>query len=372
MIRMGALAWAAHALAVLLALLLALVAVPLAAGAMVFAVAQQLTGPAIYKEAFAAQRLYERLPELAAAQVSAQLSYVPKDQEPQAGNAEGGAPAAFRSLGPAEWEVIVREVVPPDWLRAQTERALDQLLADPPPTGPVLVSIAELKAHVIDGAGVRAYLTLARAQPACSAAEIAAWAAGTGQLPRCRPPEDVLTAATPALQEGLVKVLGDLPDEVDLRGTTGPAPENGESGGGLDLAKLRTIVRIGILAPLVPAVLIVLLVVRSRRGLRWLGMPLLLSALLALGLSVVAVPGVDQLVTREVAKAPAYWSPVLLGAVHDLALEVIGALALRLALLSILVGASATAVLIFATRRTAPSLRIAGPTAIPAAAGTPS
>ena len=337
----------AHAIALVLAIPIAAAIVPLGVTAILFASGEQLLSPAVYKNALAAQRVYERLPRLAAAQLATQIAYRP--QEPAAA-AEEGTPYAFRTLTAEDWERILAAVLPSTWLQAQTERALDLILADPTPSGPLLISLSELKAQLVDGRGLAAYLTLVRAQPACAEAELGAWRTGPTSLPRCRPPDAVLEALTPALAAELASVVQGLPDELDLRGALGGSA--GEAGDGFDIAGARLVARLGTLLPLLPAALMAILVVRSPRGLaRWVGIPLLVAAAASLSLSAVLVPVADGQVARALAQAPAYWSGELLAAARDLAHELAALLAARLALLSAIVLVVVSAPMLVVARR---------------------
>lgn len=339
-------AWLAHGVALAMTAVLCVLLVPLVVVALLAASAQQALAPAVWKDALASRGIYERLPAIVAAQQTRQLelakAYLANEGEP---SAPGGAPPAFRDLTAGQLEAIVREVLPPAWLRAQTERALDQLLADPAPTGPVLISLVELKADLASGSATRAYVALVRAQRPCTAEEAVAWGAKV-ELPTCRPPEDVLERSVPAIEAALAAVARDLPDQVDVRqalmseeereaaraaATAGEQAAAPPGGSGLDQA--RGNLRLATVLPFAVAALVVLLAVRSRRALLgWLGAPAVFGGLIALALAIEAVPLVDRGAALLAAKVPAAFSPILVASGLDVARAVVERVATSLAI----------------------------------------
>ncbi len=312
-----------------------------------FNVGLHLFSPGLYKRALDQQGIYDRLPAIAAEQLYTQAHYAGPALEAggEAPDPGSGPPSTFENLTQAGWEQFLSTLLPPEWLKAQTEGALDQVFAILGSTGPaqkVAISLVELKTHVTGEAGANAFLQLVRAQPPCSQDEVRKWATeGATELPTCKPPDDVLAAAAPRIQRMLNEVVADLPDEADLSqvfkgegedesGTTPPPDSGGAMQGPLPF--LRTI-RLGArLSPLIPVALLLLVVlfaVRSWRGLmRWWGIPLLLAGLIGAALAVALLPAMKfAYVTFVAGKIPPYLSDGFVQAGLDVTWQVAGTLA---------------------------------------------
>lgn len=363
----GGIRWIAHGVALAATAILCIVLVPVVVLSVGAVAAQQLLTPAPWKDALAAEGVYERLPAVVAVQMAHQLRLT-RERLAASGEAPGpeGAPPSFRDLDAAQLGAIFREILPPDWLRAQTERALDAVLADPPPSGPILISLVDLKAHLASGAATRAYLELVKAQPPCAAQDLAAWTAKVS-LPSCRPADDVLAQATPAIAAALAGVARGLPDQADLagafaadadRGEAAPSPSPSPAPAENGLQRARGALRIVMLAPLLPIALIALLSVRSRRAfLGWIGTPLLFGGLLALALGLETVALVDGTMARLRAGIPGAFAAqtvdVLVGVAHGIAGRLAGSVTLTAGAVAA-AGAAMLLIAPLASRRGAP------------------
>ncbi len=350
--------WIAHGVALILAAALCVLLVPLVVLSIVALSTQQLLAPQVWKDVLASRGVYERLPTIAAVQMTHQLS-LSRAQREAAGEPPdpGGAPPAFRDLTAAQFEAILREVLPPQWLRSQTERVLDVVLGDPPPSGPIVISLVELKTHLASGAAARAYITLTKAQRPCAAEEILAWAKKL-DLPGCRPPDEVLDLATPAITDALAGVMRGLPDQADLRQALAggedeeargesPAPDQGS--GGFDMVRTKEVLRTALALPLLPALLLVALAVRSRRALLgWLGTPLVFGGLVTLALGLDAVPLADRGIALMTGKTPAAFSAEIVAVGLDVVRGIVERLAASLAITGVVVTAAGIAMLAIA------------------------
>ncbi len=265
---------------------------------------RQVFDPESYKRALLEQGFYADLPARVAGPLASALS---------AGGGEvlGGTAVYFRELEPQDWEIILSGLFTREWLRAQTESAIDQYftyLDSDHPEPDIIVSLAEPKVRLQGEPGLRAFLQMLNAQPDCTQEQLleiaqAALMNGIGDMPLCRPPEDLIDDFRPEIQAGLNQVAAALPSEVNLgqRPASAPADPTGPTQDPrANLRLARALIR---LSPLLPAALllsIALFGVRSFRGwLLWWGIPLLLAGLAALGAGLIAAP----LVTRWIADA---------------------------------------------------------------------
>lgn len=348
-----------HLIAKLIALILAALFVVTAVIALpLFNIGLHLFNPAVYKRALDQQNLYARLPAIAAEQLYTQAHYAgpPLEAEAEAPDPGGGPPSTFQNLTQADWEQFLSTLLPPDWLKAQTEGALDQvfaILASTETTPEVTISLVEWKAHVTGEAGVNAYIQLVRVQPPCSQAEVRKWATeGVTDLPTCKPPDDVLAAATPRIQTMLNEVVADLPDKADLsqafmgegedESRETPPPDSGRAMQG-PLPFLRTIrlgARLGLLIPVALLLLVALFAVRSwKEWLRWWGIPLLLAGLIGATLAVALLPVMKfGYLTFVAGKIPPYLSDGFVQAGLDVAWQVAGTLAGWIGAEAVLIG----------------------------------
>ncbi len=308
-----------------------------------FNVGLHLFSPDVYKRALAEQNIYERIPALAAEQLDLQLHYTgPGLEEGEASAPEpgDGPPAMFQNISRADWEELLSTLLPADWLKAQVESALDQTFAMLDSTDPesnVTISLVELKAHIGGEAGVAAFLQLVRAQPPCSQEELLGWGgAAEAALPTCRPPEEILTAATPQIQTTLAEVVAGFPDEANLSQTFagGGESEQGESSvpnSGEPQPDPRTVLRslrLGLrLSPSLPVVLLLLVALfgahSGRALLRWWGIPLLAIGLVGIVEGLIVLPAMQAGYATFVAdKIPPYFSENIALAGLDVALQI--------------------------------------------------
>jgi hypothetical protein len=347
-----ALASLAHLVAKFIAIILAALFVITALAVLpLFNVGLHLFSPDVYKRALDQQNIYDRLPTIAAEQLYTQMHYagppLEEEGEAQASPPEPGSgpPPTFENLTQADWEQFLSALLPPDWLKAQTESALDQafaILDSTEPTPTVAISLVEWKAHITGEAGVNAFVQLARAQPPCGQDELKQWVAeGVSELPTCKPPDDVLTAATPQIQTMLNEVVADLPDEADLSqafkgegeeesGETPPPDSGGAAQGPLPfLRTIRLGARLSPLLPLTLLALVALFAVRSWSGLRrWWGIPLLLAGLIGAALAAAFLPAMKfGYVTFVAGRLPPYLSDGFVQAGLDVAWQIAGTLA---------------------------------------------
>lgn len=182
-----------------LALICATLFVAAALGVMgLFTAGQQLLSPAPYKRALARQHIYERLPALVAADLAVSVEEASEEALP------------FKFASRQDFERILSDLLPPEWLRAQAEGVVDQVFAhlrSDDEQASIVISLAEVKERISGPQGTDAILRLIRSWPPCTAEEALVWRtlAATGNLPEevptCRPPEEMMDEISSAIPQ---------------------------------------------------------------------------------------------------------------------------------------------------------------------------
>ncbi|MBI1801992.1 MAG: hypothetical protein HYR71_10240, partial [Chloroflexi bacterium] len=259
---------------------------------------------------------------------------------------EGGAPVYFIMLNGSDYEMIVSSLLPAGALQTMVEDVIGQAFAYLDfKTDTIKISLVALKQRATGDAGINVLLRLLRAQPACTAQQLAQWAglvggASLGAMPICRVPDEIITGAAPLIRQGLAQILSTVPDEAVLLSAPQSGNQAGQSAPGATSAPQAEDPRVAIqrartfisLSPLVPAALLLLVTVfgvRSRKGwLRWWGIPLLLAGLIGVGMALAAAPLADWAYpTYVVAKLPPVVGPGARRMVGDRIRRIAGALA---------------------------------------------
>jgi hypothetical protein len=184
-------------------------------------------------------------------------------------------------------EAIARELAPPDWMRAQIERAVRDLVAvaEEPERNRMpglVISLRQVKARALDEPGDRALSIAVEALPVCAPGR--APLELDSDTPVCRPPDVDLN---PFLSR-LKTLLGPLVERVPDTFTASWQPEQQDvledlRQTGQTLDRLRFALLLVVALNLALLALIWVLAVRSpAEWLRWTGVPLLLLGLLAL------------------------------------------------------------------------------------------
>ena len=295
-----------------------------------FNAGRQITDPGLYKRILKEQRVYERLPELVAEQALYSMTYQPCVENPEDprclaegsgdendSSGQGGPPSFFTALEQEDLEVVLTDLLPPDWLQAQADSAIDQAFAiflssEAPAETAIKIPLAELKARLTGEAGLHAFFQILRTQEPCSQEQLAALLqlnatsvfSAEGLMP-CRPPQALEGELAPIVEAVLGEMARQMPAEatIDLSNLGGPASEGNQSPaanpGPFDNPRqaFRMVRLIASLSPLLPVVLILLVTlfgVRSLKGwLLWWGIPFLIAGLIALGLALAALPAAN-------------------------------------------------------------------------------
>jgi hypothetical protein len=211
----------------------------------------------------------------------------------------------LNNFSPAQWEELIRFLLPASDLRRLTESTLDQVFGYlNGETDTVNVSLADVKRRLTGQSGEELILFLLDSLPACTPEQLAQISAGNfenGGAPAiyCAAAGETLALMLPEMQNRLTRVVSQLPDQAVL---ISPAPASGTAGSGgpfgddpqTAIRTLRSWMRFSPLVPLSLLLLVTLFGVRSVRGwLRWWGIPLFIAGLIALGIGFAADPLLD-------------------------------------------------------------------------------
>lgn len=302
---------------------------------LLFNAQRQFANPELYKRVMIEERVYDSLPRLLSLQISESMAYDPCAEDPSVcenqgdeinEDEEGGPPDYFKNLDSHQWELLLREILTPEWLQTQTESLIDQFvefLESDQAVPSIKISLVELKSKLMGSDGVEIVLTLIEAQPACTDDQLReiklamASEQGKTDLLSCLPSQDVLDEYASSIEENLNEAVGELPDEAVLGesfmeedSSEKPEAEGGEIQVGPTLRRIRTYMRISPLLPAVFLILIAVFAVRSFRDLlRLWGIPFLVTGMIVLAISLLSMPIFNWLLRTYVqGKIPGYFS----------------------------------------------------------------
>jgi hypothetical protein len=282
----------------------------------IFNVQGQLLDSDTYKNALEEQEIYTLLPTLVAKQIATSMTYNPclenpeqcegedQDQDP-AEDENGGPPAYLKNLSQEQWELILTQLLTPEWTQTQTESALDQLftfLDSNDNTLSITISLVDLKANLTGQKGMDIIKQLVNAQPPCTEQlldilfDIATGTFTPDELLLCAPPEELLDELAPEIEGALEIVIQELPDEVNIEQNLFGDEDNqgsevplGDSG--INVRTIRFFMRFSPLLSVLFLGLLTLFGVRSLKGLLlWWGIPFMTAGLLGLTLALMGMP----------------------------------------------------------------------------------
>ena len=173
---------------------------------------------ATYKQAFADQRLYERMPEILATALTTtmgpSLSSVP----------------FLRALTVEDWQNTISVMLPPEELKAMADNALDatfDYLNNR--TDSAVLSLLPVKVQLAGPSGMNVVLQILSLQPACTAEQLTQMALGLlgGEIALCNPPPEAIGLMTPFIQSQLQTMTTIIPNEVTfIPGTISGTPDD--------------------------------------------------------------------------------------------------------------------------------------------------
>jgi len=324
-----------------------------------------LLSPTVYQNALARERIYDRLPTLAAEQIYMEmhpagegvtwasggnpLQYAGPEAQAcvqtalgeqtyrdilggirpptqaeidtmaecgvgaQASGA-GGAPQFFKTLSEDQWASILRTLLPPEWLKSQVESVLVQgfkILEKPGAPLSLTIDMREFKSRLTGPPGTDAVLQIIQALPSCPPG-YSPDANNPSQLLDCRPPDSDMAQLKTQISKALGDATADIPDQLDIL-------KQLRDSGGLNVEALglpigprqllqigRWVVRLSPILCVAILLIVTLLVVRSWKGfLRWWGYPILIAGIAVLLTAIVLWIGLDLLISLGRENLPA-------------------------------------------------------------------
>ena len=267
---------------------------------------------ATYKQAFADQRLYERMPEILATALTSTMGQ------------NINAIPFLRALAPEDWQNTITMLLPPEELKATADNALDATFDYlNGRSSSAALSLIPLKTQLAGPSGMNVVLQILSLQPACTAEQLTQMALGLlgGQIALCNPPPEAVNLMTPFLQSQLQTMTTVIPNEVTfIPGTLSGTPQDPR----LQLNRVRFVIK---LTPLVPVLLLLAVTVFAVRSLRdwltWWGWPFMIAGVSCVLIGLLGAPLVGwilQLLIQGQGTLPI--PPVLISSIVETSSEV--------------------------------------------------
>jgi len=256
-----------------------------------------------YKQAFADQGLYQRMPAILGTTLSAYL-------------AENGSAVPFlQVLTIEDWQNSIALLLPPEELQGMANQALDAT-SDylNGRTDSATISLLPVKAHLAGDSGTQIVLQVLRRQPACTAEQLTQMALGLfgGQIVLCNPPEEALGLMMPFVQTQIQSLTLAFPNEVTfIPGTASGTPNDPR----LKLNTVRSTIK---LTPFIPAFLLLGIAVFAVHslidGLTWWGWPLMFAGGISVLVGLFGSPAVSVILRLVIQNQGAVFVPQILAA----------------------------------------------------------
>ena len=192
-------------------------------------------------------------------------------------------------------------------------------------TNSVQLSLVPLKTNMVGDSGPQAVFKMLETKPECTLAQLAQIASSlltNGEMQFCKPPEDLYSLLTPAIQEQMQFAALAVPDQITLLSAP---PENDPR------TKLR-IARIAmLLSPILPLGFLLLMTIFAvnsfKSWLRWWGIPFFITGAIAGLMSLIGAPIFGAILQRILAnRMPAFLPIILLEYTSNLAATMMQAL----------------------------------------------
>ena len=251
-----------------------------------FNVERKAFDPESYKQAFEDQRYIERMPGVLANALHTSIAE------------DGNADSYLKALTVEDWQASISTLLPPEDLQTLTEGTLDSVFGYlNGRTNSAVISIASLKKELSGEAGVLTIKLFLRAQPPCTVEQLLQIGLGLierGDILLCNPPEEAFGMLAPLIESQLQTMIVNFPDEITLiPGTKSGTPDDPR----INLNKLRAVLKITPVLPLIFLIGITILAVRSFPDwLKWWGWPLLVTGATGFIVALIGSPIVGRVV----------------------------------------------------------------------------
>lgn len=270
---------------------------------LLFNIERKAFSSATYKEAFANQGLYQRMPEILAGTLTTYL-------------AQNGSPMPFlQVLTLEDWQSSIALLLPPEELQAMANNALDATFDYlNGRTHSAAISLLPVKTHLASDSGIQVVLQVLRRQPACTAEQLTQMALGLlgGQIVLCNPPDQAIGLMMPFVQSQLQSMTTLVPDEVTfISGATAGTPNDPR----LQLNLVRSAIK---LTPFIPAFLLLGIALFATHSLTdlltWWGWPLMFAGGISVLVGLFGSPVVGEMLRLVIQTQGAIFIPPVLAA----------------------------------------------------------
>lgn len=316
------------------------------AALLLFNIERKAFSSASYKQAFEKQKLYERMPAILASALSTSIT----ENE--------NANPTLKILAGEDLEASISALLPPEELKTLTDEALDSIFAYlNGEADSARISLASFKTHLASPAGADAVLKILESQPDCTTEQLFQMTLGaiTGsEFIFCNPPQELTGLVRPLLETQLAFTAAILPDQITLISGARSGTENDPR---VELNRVRTIMKLTPVLPLLFLIGIILFTVRSLLDwLRWWGYPFLITGVTSLGISILGAPLVGWIIQLIIEiQAEQFTSPILLSTLREttsaVARQILNPVAIQ-GLLLVVLGYAMILTAFFLSRRT--------------------
>ena len=256
-----------------------------------------------YKQAFAEQGLYQRIPALLATMLQTSVSENPN------------AIPLLKSLTVQDWQASISTLLPPQELRTLSDNALDATFDYlNGKTDSAVLSLSPIKAHLASEAGLQVVRQFLSLQPACTADQLSQMALGLlgGQITLCNPPQEAMGLMAPFIQAQLQAMTGLIPDQIAfIPATLSHTPNDPR----LKLNAVRSAIK---LTPFLPVLLlfgIAIFGIRTvREWLTWWGWPLMITGVISVLIGLVGSPVIGWILQLLIQNQGTVFVPAILAA----------------------------------------------------------
>jgi hypothetical protein len=237
---------------------------------LLFNIERKAFSSATYRQAFADQGLYQRIPAMLASMLTTSIA---ENQN---------AIPLLKALTVTDWQTSITTLLPPEELKVLADNALDSTFDYlNGKTDTAVISLVPLKTHLAGESGLQVVRQFLSLQPQCTTEQLTQMALGLlgGQIALCNPPEEAMGLMAPFVQAQLQAMTSLLPDQLAfIPGTTSHTPNDPR----LKLNAVRSAIK---LTPFIPVLLLFGVAVFAVRTLRewliWWGWPLMIAGVIS-------------------------------------------------------------------------------------------
>jgi hypothetical protein len=269
---------------------------------------------ATYKQAFADQRLYERMPSILATALTSTMGQ------------NINAVPFLRALAPEDWQNTISILLPPEELKATADHALDSTFDYlNGRSSSAAISLVPMKTQLVGPSGMNLVLQILSIQPACTTEQLTQMALGLlgGEIALCNPPPEAIGLMTPFIQSQLQTMTNIIPNEVTIiPGTLSGTPQDPR----IRLNTIRSVIK---LTPFLPVLLLFAVTIFAVRSLAdwlaWWGWPFMVAGVSSVLIGLIGTPLVGwilQLFIRNQGTIPI--PPVLVSSIAETTSAVAG------------------------------------------------